>query len=145
MSQPAFAAKLQPAPDIEETSDRAVSFLRLLMRKCRAKARVEVFETCRLLLTDPRDSAQDYADALLGILSQALPNGPVIHHIHAPERSFDENWLLALFAALSRNDHASATFLLRARMPLQLRRPVGWLASELVLRMETEAEQSTRS
>ncbi|MGY6548276.1 MAG: hypothetical protein ACXIU7_04610 [Roseinatronobacter sp.] len=116
--------------------ERALSLLRVLMRQCRAKARVEVFETCRLLLTDPRDGVRDYADALLRVLSQALPGGPIIHHLHAPERSFDESWLLALFAARARSDDASTSFLLRTRLPHHLRRPVGWLASELVRRLD---------
>lgn len=114
----------------------ALMLLRVLMRQCRAKARVEVFETCRLLLQDPRDGAQDYADALLRILSTALPKPPVIHELRAQERSFDENWLLALFAAIARDDRVSASFLLRARLPMALRRPVGWLAGQLVLRMQ---------
>lgn len=123
----------------------ALTLLRLLMRQCRAKARVEVFETCRLLMHNPREGAQDYADALLRILGQALPKGPVIHDLRAQERSFDENWLLALFAALGRDDHSSATFLLRARLPLHLRRPVGWLAAELVQRMEAMTERNPQA
>lgn len=124
--------------------DPALSLLRLLMRQCRAKARLEVFETCRLLLHSPREGAQDYADALLRILGASLPKAPVIHDLRAQERSFDEEWLLALFAALQRDDHCSATFLLRARLPLHLRRPVGWLASELVQRMAVMTEQNPR-
>ncbi|TVR49811.1 MAG: hypothetical protein EA386_01330 [Rhodobacteraceae bacterium] len=111
--------------------------LRLLMRRCRAKARIEAFEACRLLRHSPREGAQDYADALLRILGLALPGGPVIHDLRAQDRSFDESWLLALFAALSRDDHASARFLLRARLPHHLRRPIGWLAGELATRMDT--------
>ena len=122
--------------------DPALALLRLLMRQCRAKARVEVFETCRLLMHDPREGAQDYADALLRILGAGLPKGPVIHDLRAQERSFDENWLLALFAALGRGDHASTAFLLRARLPLHLRRPVGWLAAELVQRISAMTERN---
>lgn len=112
--------------------DRSLALLRLLMRNCRAKARIEVFEACHLLRANPRNGGQDYADALLRVLGQALPNGPVIHQLHAAERSFDEAWLLSLFAAIARDDHASAAFLLRARLPHHMRRPVGWLAGELV-------------
>lgn len=122
----------------------ALLLLRVLMRQCRAKARVEVFETCRLLLHDPREGAQDYADALLRILWTALPKPPVIYDLRAQERSFDENWLLALFAAIARDDRASASFLLRARLPLSLRRPVGWLAGQLVLRMQTMTDGNSQ-
>lgn len=119
----------------------ALALLRLLMRRCRAKARIEVFETCRLLLHSPREGAQDYADALLRVLGTALPKGPVIHDMCVQERSFDEDWLLALFAALLREDQCSATFLLGARLPRHLRRPVGWLAAKLVQRMDAMAER----
>lgn len=121
-----------------------LALLRLLMRQCRAKARVEVFETCRLLMHHPREGAQDYADALLRILSTGLPKGPVIHDLRARERSFDENWLLALFAALQREDQSSATFLLCTRLPLHLRGPVGWLAAELVQRMQVLTERNSQ-
>lgn len=120
--------------------ESALTLLRLLMRQFRAKARVEVFETCRLLLHSPREGAQDYADALLRILGTALPRGPVIHDIRARERSFDEDWLLTLFSALQRDDHCSVSFLLRMRLQRHLRRPVGWLASELVQRMPVMTE-----
>ncbi len=137
MRTAAHASQISPPGAPPEPS---LALLRLLMRHCRAKPRVEVFETCRLLRHSPREGAQDYADALLRILSTALPKGPVIHEIRAQERSFDEDWLLALFAAIQRADHCSASFLLRARLPLHLRRPVGWLASELVQRMTDMAE-----
>lgn len=121
--------------------ERELVLLRVLMRKCRAKARVEVFETCALLLHAPKEGAQDYADALLRVLATGLPSGPVIHAISAQERSFDEKWLLALFAAIQRKDQGSVAFLLRARLPLHVRRPVGWLAAELVNRMDSVPEQ----
>ncbi len=136
MQQPAIHHNemLQPQHAQQEP---ALVLLRVLMRTCRAKARVEVFETCALLLHAPQEGAQDYADALLRILGSALPSGLIIHSVKAQERSFDENWLLALFAALERDDDASTSFLLRARLPLHLRRPVGWLAAELVRRTAT--------
>ncbi len=118
-----------------EMPDPGLALIRVLMRTCRAKARVDVFQTCALLMHAPQEGAQEYADALLRVLAQALPQGPIIHAVNAPERSFDESWLLALFAAITRADHGSVAFLLRARLPLHLRRPVGWLAAELVARM----------
>jgi hypothetical protein len=117
-------------------ADATLALLRVLMRTCRAKARLPVFEACALLHHSPANSAQVYADALLRALSQALPRMPVIHAVTAPERSFDENWLLALTDAIARKDHASASFLLRARLPLHYRRSVGWLAAQLVDRLD---------
>lgn len=127
--------RIEPCAQPPKQVEPALVLLRVTMRKCRAKPRVEVFETCALLLHGPDQGAQAYADALLRVLSGALPVGPVIHDVSAAERSFDESWLVALFDAMRREDTASATFLLRSRLPLHLRRPIGWLAAELMRRM----------
>lgn len=128
-----------PNQSLETTpNDPALSMLRLLMRTCRAKARLPVFEACAMLSDTPSQSAQVYADALLRVLAQALPTPPVIHALAAPERSFDENWLLALLTAIRRGDQASARFLLRTRLPLHYRRSVGWLAAQLVDRLDQD-------
>ncbi|TVP73035.1 MAG: hypothetical protein EA339_04365 [Rhodobacteraceae bacterium] len=71
-------------------------------------------------------SAKEWSCLCPRILAQALPNGPLIHHLPAPERSFDETWLLSLFAAIARDDRASAAFLLRA--PAASHAPPGGLA-----------------
>ncbi len=133
----------QAIPDETPLQGTALAMLRVLMRTCRAKARMPVFEACALLHHRPAESAQVYADALLRSLSQALPDGPTIHQVGARERSFDESWLLALMRAIARDDRASATFLLRARLPLHYRRSVGWLAGQLVARLgPLETEQN---
>lgn len=136
---------LENAQRVSEGLEPELVLLRVLMRQCRAKARVEVFETCSLLLNAPQEGAQDYADALLRVLSSGLPNGPLIHDVKAPERSFDESWLLALFSAIRRADNASVSFLLRTRLSLHLRRPVGWLAAELVCRMQHIPHQKPKT
>ncbi|NBB97569.1 MAG: hypothetical protein GVY34_05260 [Alphaproteobacteria bacterium] len=125
-----------------QRNEAALTLLRVLMRTCRAKARMPVFEACALLHHSPAQSAQVYADALLRALVQALPKAPVIHTVTAAERSFDEAWLLALLSAIGRKDHASATFLLRARLPLHYRRSVGWLAAQLAERLDAENTDS---
>jgi hypothetical protein len=130
---------LAPRP---KNNDAVLTLLRMLMRTCRAKARIPVFEACALLHHAPAQSAQVYADALLRALVQALPKPPVIHTVTAAERSFDEDWLLALLSAIAREDHASATFLLRARLPLHYRRSVGWLAAQLAERLDAENTDS---
>lgn len=135
---PDFQPCAAPAPE------KTLILLRILMRTCRAKARIEVFQTCALLLNAPKQGAQDYADALLRVLSTALPAGPVIHSVTTPDRSFDERWLLSLFDAILRQDHASASFLLRSRLPVHYRRPVGWLASELLERLDPMPEQNSQ-
>lgn len=119
--------------------DATLTMLRVLMRSCRAKAHMPVFEACALLYHRDGQSPQVYADALLRALGQALPKPPVVHTVATRERSFDENWLLALLDAIARDDQASATFLLRARLPLHYRRSVGWLAAQLVARLDADA------
>ncbi|MCC5961215.1 MAG: hypothetical protein JJU08_17945 [Rhodobacteraceae bacterium] len=118
-----------------ESHIAALSMLRVLMRQCRAKARLEPFEACAVLQNAPHEGAQPYADALLRVLAQGLAHGPVIHRLGATECSFDENWLLALMDAISRDDRASTAFLLRARLPLHLRRHVGWLTAQMMQRV----------
>ncbi|MBR3369247.1 MAG: hypothetical protein IKG52_01305 [Rhodobacteraceae bacterium] len=118
-----------------EKHHAALTLLRVLMRQCRAKARLEPFEACALLQNAPHEGAQPYADALLRVLVQGLSHGPVIHRAGAQERSFDESWLLALMDAISRDDRASTAFLLRARLPLHLRRHVGWLTAQMMCRL----------
>lgn len=90
-----------------------------------------------MLQNAPYEGAQPYADALLRVLAQGLAHGPIIHHSGALECSFDENWLLALMDAISRDDHASTAFLLRARLPLHLRRHVGWLTAQMMQRLNS--------
>ena len=127
-----------PAPQEtcrDQRHGAALALLRVLMRQCRAKARLEPFEACAVLQNAPHEGAQPYADALLRILAQGLDHGPVIHRVGAPECSFDENWLLALMDAISRDDRTSTAFLLRARLPLHLRRHVGWLTVQMMQRL----------
>ncbi|WP_439563092.1 hypothetical protein [Roseinatronobacter sp.] len=127
-----------PAPQEgfgDERHSAALTLLRVLMRQCRAKARLEPFEACAILQNAPHEGAQPYADALLRVLAQGLDHGPVIHRVGAPECSFDENWLMALMDAIARDDRASTAFLLRARLPLHLRRHVGWLTAQMMVRL----------
>lgn len=121
----------------DENHMAALTMLRVLMRQCRAKARLEPFEACALLQNAPHEGAQPYADALLRVLAQGLAHGPVIHRAGAQECSFDESWLLALMEAISRDDRASTSFLLRARLPMHLRRHVGWLTAQMMQRLTT--------
>ena len=126
--------------------DATLVMLRVLMRQCRAKARMEVVTACALLHQRPSHLAQAYADALLRTLAQALPSGFVVLAPQSLDRSFDESWLMALMDTISRDDHASTTFLLRARLPQPYRRNVGWLAAQMQDRLQASfVEQKTRA
>lgn len=137
---PPLSAQTLPCPASPRlaVADATLAMVRVLMRQCRAKARMEVFTACALLQQTPSHLAQAYADALLRTLAQALPNGFVVHAPQATERSFDEDWLLALMAAIARNDTASTAFLLRTRLPQPVRRSVGWLAAQMQARLPRE-------
>lgn len=132
---PRLHALNQPCADAP-APDATLVMLRILMRQCRAKARMEVFTACALLQQSPSHLAQAYADALLRTLAQALPDGFVVLAPKSVERSFDEDWLMALMDAIAREDHTSATFLLRARLPQPYRRSVGWLAAQVQDRLQ---------
>jgi hypothetical protein len=127
-----------PATLSAAAKDATLVMVRVLMRQCRAKARMEVFSACALLHRNPSQQAQAYADALLRTLAQVVPSGFVVHAPQAIERSFDEDWLLALMGAIARDDTASTTFLLRARLPRHVRRNVGWLAAQMQARLQLE-------
>lgn len=130
-AQPLHSTLVEPSQFAEST----LVMLRVLMRQCRAKARVEVFTACAFLQQNPSHLAQAYADALLRILAQALPSGFVVHAPQSAERSFDENWLMALMDSIRRGDQSSTDFLLRARLPHSVRRSVGWLAAQMQERL----------
>ncbi len=128
---------IQTAPS-GSSPDGLLLMLRILMRQCRAKARMEVFTACALLQQLPAQATQAYADALLRSLAQARPDGFVIWPPQTTERSFDESWLLSLMAAIGREDHASVAFLLRRHVPHAYRRSVGWLAAQVAARLPVE-------
>ncbi len=102
-----------PAPSPPGRQPALVATLRLAALGCRAAPRASV-TACALL--DPEAPAEEFARALALCLPQMLTRRPVLRRPGAARRSFDEDWLVALQAALSSGDRSSARFLLRRRV-----------------------------
>lgn len=112
-----------------------VALLRVLAPACRAKARLDLFQSCEMLSLDRAQAAQAFAEALVRTLAQGLGRLPVLHRAGTPEMSFDEAWLAALFAAKARGDDDSFTFLIRRRLARGHGRQIGFLVAALAERL----------
>lgn len=91
----------------------ALTLLRIAALDCRAAARLDVGHACAAL--DPAADAADLATLLARALPVALRHRPQLGAPGTRETSFDEDWLLALSAAIARGDRASERFLLARR------------------------------
>lgn len=90
--------------------------LRWVARRCRAAARVDLFEACAVLSIDRDVADTAHAEVLMKSLSQALGKAPVFYRPGEAEVSFDEAWLMRVITALREDDDASLVFLLRSRV-----------------------------
>lgn len=111
--------------------------LRLLALRCRAAARLDLFQACALLSTDRQTAANAYADALFRTLGQGLGRPPRIFVPGSTDLSFDERWLMALIDATETGDEASRTFLLSSRLRPEARRALAFLVTNLTDRLDT--------
>lgn len=89
-----------------------IALLRLASLTCRAGRRIPP-AACTVI--DPAAPVEDLVVALARLLPGALCRRPVIWRPGAEGRSFDEDWLLALAAALDAGDADSTRFLLGRR------------------------------
>lgn len=126
MSRPA------PCPDLfhePEGQPPLIALVRLAALSCRAGRRGPA-PACAAI--DPDAPVEDLIVALAKALPEALHRRPVIWRPGAAGRSFDEDWLLALAAALRAADADSVRFLLGRRV-----RPVaGPMLRSLVRRLD---------
>lgn len=107
-----FPPMVEPSAEARSLLNR----LRWVARRCRASARMDLFEACAVLSTDRDVADTAHAEVLMKGLSQALGKMPVFFRPGVHEISFDEAWLLRVVDALSRDDDASLVFLLRSRV-----------------------------
>lgn len=138
-AQPLFDVST-PAPARELVDDLAfarLNKLRLLALRCRAAARLDLFQACALLSTDRETAANAYADALFRTLDQGLGRPPRIYVPGSRDLSFDERWLMALIEATESGDDASRTFLLTSRLRPKARRALAFLVKNLTDRLDT--------
>lgn len=116
---------------------QALSKLRRLALKCRARRRLDLFRACQMLSEDRKEAGIAFADALIRTLSQGLGRSPVFFRPGAHEVSFDERWLMSLIAAARDDDEPSFEFLIRSRLARHTHRPTAFLARNLALRLDT--------
>jgi len=115
------------APGTQARPDPLLDHLRRVARDVRCKRYVDMFGACAALSGTGGVAAQAASEVLMRCLSQALGRRPVLLRAGEPETSFDEDWLLALARSLRGDDAASATFLLRSRVPAHARRHLVFL------------------
>ena len=121
-----------PAPsafDYGGTETAFLNHLRFLALECRAKASIDLFETCAELTVERTSSRTTYAEALVRGLDQALGKRALLFRPGTTQRSFDESWLLQTARALACGDGQSATFLMRSRVRAEHRRSMCQLLS----------------
>lgn len=109
----------------------ALNTLRLTALRCRSAARLDLFRACAVLAMERDRNPEVFADALIRTLGQGLGRSPNFLRPGCEERTFDEEWLLALFLAIRSGDDASATFLLDSRIDRSARRSLGFLIGRL--------------
>lgn len=107
-----MTALTRPVPSPPERQPMLVALLRIAALECRAAARIDL-DACAVL--DPGADAADLAALLARALPRAMKVRPVIHAPGTRQRSFDEDWLLAVQGAVATGDAASERFLLRRR------------------------------
>lgn len=124
-------AALPRRTELSSRTQRIVDDLRLVMRKNRSAARVDLQQACALLMADPADAKTRHAEILVRGMKQAIGKRPVFFRPGTPEYSFDEIWLGCLFDALSRSDHDSFTFLIKSRLPLWTQKNFAFLVHSI--------------
>lgn len=124
-----------PHPDLEPGTRALLNRIRFLAASCRASAKLDLFEACRLL--DMQTDAADEACliTLIRVMGQALDARPVFHRPGEADLSFDEAWLLSTIEARMRDDEDSYAFLVTRRIARDKRRTFGMLIFALADRL----------
>jgi len=110
--------------------------MRLIALQCRAEARTDLFEACRLI-PDPLQGQGDgqgdvFSLTLIRGLRPALMRQPVFYRPGVDEMSFDESWLIAALGALDKKDWDSFDFLIRSRVVPAHRRSIRFLLHGII-------------
>ena len=118
------------APPPVRFSDRAtriINHLRVVSRRSRSAARVDLDQACGLLLSDPGDAEMRHAEILMRGFRQMVTNRPTFFRPGTEEFSFDEAWLGRLFEAIETGDNDSFAFLIKSRVPRWTQRNLAYL------------------
>lgn len=133
LCDPGLCSAQVPMPDLLFRMRRAAA-------RSRARARLDLFGACAMLSTDPDTAGGAYLDTFLRTIEQGLGRPPVFFCDGCPQISFDERWVLALFAAQQRGDRDSFAFLLCSRLQKFARRHIAFLIAGMA-----RADAETRS
>ncbi|MEM9761202.1 MAG: hypothetical protein AAF968_01600 [Pseudomonadota bacterium] len=111
-------------------------------RQCAAQARLSrKIDGADLLDVLPRHGGPLHDETLLlllRLLPEALKRRVVFHRPGATETTFDEDWLLRLFEAISVNDDDTISFALGSRVSPRLQPAVRSLAQQAITRLDHE-------
>ena len=112
-----FAHTAAPTPqNTPDDTQALLNQLRFHAARCRASVHLNIYAACLLIDPKTENNTQLYMMTLVRIIDQALGKRAVFLRTGTHEKSFDEAWLTALFAAYRRNDAPSYHFLLRSRV-----------------------------
>ncbi len=104
-----------------------INHLRVVARRSRSAARMDLEQACALLLADPVKADMRHAETLMRGFNQALLNRPVFYLPGTVELSFDEAWLGRLFETIENGDDDSFWFLIKSRVPRWTQRNLAYL------------------
>lgn len=116
-----------PVKRLPEQSLLLVNYLRMVARRSRSAARMDLNEACGLLLADPANADMRHAEILIRGFKQAVGKRPVFFQPDTDDISFDEAWLGRLFETLALGDEDSFVFLIKSRVPLWTQRNFAFL------------------
>jgi len=118
-------------PVLDASAEAFLNHLRFVAMGCRIKPRTDLFKACALLHADRSAAREAYSDALMRCLNDALGTRAELRSPGVTERTFDENWLIALGRACQRGDEGSIAFLLGTRVPRESRRMIRFLVGRI--------------
>jgi hypothetical protein len=131
LAQTSSDQALQPAarPALPEKWRGTLNTLRIIALECRAEARTDLYEACRLISAENSDS---HAAVLIRGLRSALERQPVFYRPGVQDVSFDESWLISALSACEAQDWHSLDFLIRSRVRTAHRRNIRFLLHGIV-------------
>ncbi|MEM9011228.1 MAG: hypothetical protein AAGE18_08380 [Pseudomonadota bacterium] len=115
------------SPSVDPRLLPLLNHLRLVALACRVAARSDLYQACAVLSANAAVARDAYAETLMRSLAQALGQTPIFHRPGVHDTSFDEAWLMRLFAAAANGDQASFHFLIRSRVARPARRNLAYL------------------
>lgn len=134
-----FAQKMSFEPCKDDSLAYLMPFLnklRFLSSQCRASARLDLFQACKVLDQDAAVASDSYARVLVRVIGQALDKPMEFMAVGSSVTTFDEDWLLRILDCLARDDIDSYLFLLIRRVPETKRNSLDLLLKNIADQLE---------